>query len=152
MSLSTTCESNLLSCDLNSLLFNKFDIIKEINDKDDIFYYHIIGTLHKLAKLRNIKSGDMTSLGGGECAYNYDENDNDAYIIYTLIDLNKLKNNNTEYDFKKISKKISTIGLDGSILINDKNNYKFIKNINHCELIYITREECNQYCPGYIDY
>jgi len=152
MELTTTCESNLLSSDLNSLLFNKFDIIKEINDTDDIFYYHIIGTLHKLAKLYNIKSGDITSLGGGGCAYNYDENDNDAYIIYTFIDLNKLKNNNTEHDFKKMSEEISTIGIDGSISFNDQNSYKFIKNINPCELIYITREECNKYCPGYIDY
>lgn len=55
---------------LYNIKFKKFDIIKEIND---IFYYHIIGTLHKLDKLYNIKLGDITSLYKGACAYNYDE-------------------------------------------------------------------------------
>ena len=117
----------------NKIKFRKNDIIKDIRDTNNIFYYYI---------------QDVTSI------YLFEDDDErtNIYEVNTLIDLNKLKNNNREIDLRRICSSISYIGHTGNISVCDKNNYKFINNINLCELKYITRKECEKYCPEYIDY
>ena len=136
--------------------FKKNDIIIEENiddniDENNIIYYHIIGTMHDLAKKRNIAHGDNTSMGGGIYAAPYDENDPDCYIVSTLLDLNKLKNK-LPSKYVYISESLSMMGLEGSISCNKENDYKLITNIDIKDIEFISRKECNKYCPGYLDF